>query len=392
MSRVRAADALALGGHLALAAGRLWSGRLRRAVGRPPASLPASVHSLDAAWLMRVLAPRHPSLRVSAVRVLGDEAGTTDRARLHVTYATPTDLPAALFVKTAPRDTATRLFVTMMGLGTHEVRFYHDLRARLDVLAPRALAAVADPVSGDFVLVLEDLTARGCSLSSADAPGTLADALAMMDSLARLHASCWKAPSLTGELAWMRAPRRHRSPRLERALTALVMARGVRRFPDLVPEAVRRLTPHVLAGRERLEAAWARGPLTVVHGDANLGNTYRDGERVGLLDWQVVQQAQAMRDVTYFLCNSVPTELRRTHERTLIDRHRTTLAEHGAAPPTADDAWEQHRLHALYAWIAAAFTAGAATLQRDAVVRAGVARAARAVLDLDAAAALRALT
>jgi aminoglycoside phosphotransferase (APT) family kinase protein len=154
---------------------------------------------------------------------------------------------------------------------------------------------------------------------------------------------------------------------------------------------VRRLTPGVVRGRERLEAAWARGPLTVVHGDAHLGNTYRDGERVGLLDWQVVQQAQAMRDVTYFLCNSVPTDLRRAHERALIDRHRTTLGEYGVAPPSADDAWEQHRLHALYAWIAAAFTAGAATLQDDDVVRAGVARTAHAVLDLDAAAALRAL-
>jgi hypothetical protein len=391
VSRLPAADALALGGHLALAAGRRWSGRLRHAVGRPPAGLPASVRSLDAAWLTRVLAPRHPSLRVSAVRVLADEAGTTDRARLRVTYATPTDLPEALFVKTAPRDTATRLFVTMMGLGMHEVRFYDDLRVRLDVLAPRAFAAVSDRASGAFVLVLEDLNARGCRLSSAAAPCTLADALAMMESLARLHASCWDAPSLTRELAWMRAPRRHRSLRLERALTALVMARGVRRFPDLVPEAVRRLTPGVVRGRERLEAAWARGPLTVVHGDAHLGNTYRDGERVGLLDWQVVQQAQAMRDVTYFLCNSVPTDLRRAHERALIDRHRTTLGEYGVAPPSADDAWEQHRLHALYAWIAAAFTAGAATLQDDDVVRAGVARTAHAVLDLDAAAALHAL-
>jgi hypothetical protein len=391
MSRPAPADALVLGGHLALAAGRIGWGRLRRAVGRPPAGLPATAGGPDAPWLNGVLASRHPALRVTAVRVVSDDAGTTDRVRLQATYAAPTDRPAALFVKMAPRDPATRLFVTMMGLGAHEVRFYHTLRERLDVLAPRALAAVSDRASGDFVLVLEDLSARGCTLSTAAAHCTLSDAEAMMETLGRLHASCWDAPALGRELTWMRAPRRHRSLRLERALSALVMTRGVRRFADLVPAGMHDLTSRLVTARARLEAAWARPPLTVVHGDAHLGNVYRDGDRLGLLDWQVVQQAQAMRDVTYFLCNSVPTELRRTHERALIDRYRATLAERGVTPPSADDAWAQHRLHALYAWIAAAFTAGAATLQDDAVVRAGLARSARAVLDLDAAAALRAL-
>jgi hypothetical protein len=52
-------------------------------------------------------------------------------------------------------------------------------------------------------------------------------------------------------------------------------------------------------------------------------------------------------------------------------------------------AWEQYRLHALYAWIAAVVTAAAATLQGEAIVRAGLERSSAAVMDLDSLGALR---
>jgi len=96
-----------------------------------------------------------------------------------------------------------------------------------------------------------------------------------------------------------------------------------------------------------------------------------------------------MRDVAYFLTNSVPTELRRAHEQELIRTYLTGLADGGVLPPDLDTAWTQYRLHALYAWIAAAVTAAAATLQSEPIVRAGLARTSTAIMDLESLAALR---
>jgi hypothetical protein len=102
----------------------------------------------------------------------------------------------------------------------------------------------------------------------------------------------------------------------------------------------------------------------------------------------VVQRGQGMRDVSYFLANSIPTELRRQHERDLIALYLATLGECGVIPPAFAVAWEQHRAHVWYAFIGAAVTAAAATLQSEAIVRAGLSRSATAVLDLDSAALL----
>jgi aminoglycoside phosphotransferase (APT) family kinase protein len=159
----------------------------------------------------------------------------------------------------------------------------------------------------------------------------------------------------------------------------------------VVPPALRAAAGRIVAARPRLEGAWARGPHTLLHGDAHVGNMYLLPDAVGLLDWQVVQCGQGMRDVTYFLVTSVPTAVRRAHERALIGAYLATLRTQGVDAPAADEAWAQYRLHALYAWIATLVTTAAATLQADHIARAGLARASAAVTDLESVAALEGL-
>src|SRR6185295_20218606 len=105
---------------------------------------------------------------------------------------------------------------------------------------------------------------------------------------------------------------------VERLLCAAALPVALRKHPDLVPRELHESAAHIIAARDRLEAAWAAGPLTVIHGDAHAGNMYFCDGRAGLLDWQVVQCGQGMRDVGYFLTNSLATALRRAHERELI--------------------------------------------------------------------------
>lgn len=355
---------------------------------------PACVGDVDAAWLGRALQEAYPGCRVASVDVLDRNAGTTERARLRVSYreigigGLP---PASLFVKLAPRDVGTRLFVDLMRLGTTEMRFFREIAAGLPGELPRVYHASAADAAPGFALLLEDLAARGARFTDASQALGVDEARLVMVRLARLHAACWESPRFDSDLAWVKSRERNDLHPVERFLCALAVPRGVAAFADLVPAEIHGAVPRILAARDALEDAWARGPRTLIHGDAHAGNMYFLPGAVGLLDWQLAQRAQGMRDVAYFLANSLPIPIRRTRERELIALYLRTLAEHGVTPPAFDVAWEQYRLHAVYAWIAAAVTAAAATLQQEPIVRAALERTSVAMMDLGSLTALRAV-
>lgn len=364
-----------------LAGQRLWDrgDRPRRAADATPA------------WLTRALQAEFPGLRVRSVEPVDQHAGTTDRARLRITYDDPgtgAPPPPSLFVKTAPPDVATRLFVNLMRLGVNEVRFYREIAPAVPIEHPRMFHADAGGAAQRFVLVLEDLAARGADFADVETNVTLEQAPSVMRELARLHARFWDSPRLRGDLAWLRAPDRRPHAAVERCLCAAALAPAQRRFPDVVPVELRTVAPRIMAARDAFEAVWARGPLTVVHGDAHIGNLYFLPGTVGFLDWQLAQCCQGMRDVAYFLIGSLSTELRRAHQHDLIASYLATLRAQGAAAPAFEEAWLQYRLHAPWFWIAAVVTAAFATLQSESIARTALARSCAALVELDSLGAL----
>jgi hypothetical protein len=358
-----------------------------------PGALPGDVAQVTPGWLTRALQPIAEGVVVSRVEADAITSGTTSRARLRLEYEGPgrrTDLPDTMFVKLAPRDLASRLFVSLFGLGRSEVDFYRSARPGLPVRAPQVYFAAAAPRGARFALLLEDLAASGCRFADVTSPSDPERASAVMRALARLHASFWESPRLHGDLARLR----RNSPgdpafRIGRILCDLSVRPALRRFGELVPEELKRAAGFVAQRRLALESLWARPPLTLIHGDAHLGNLFFDGEQVGFLDWQVAQPGQGLRDVSYFLTNSVAVPTRRAHGEELIRVYLAALAEAGGPLVPFSVAWEQHRLHALYTWISCIVTAAAATFQSESVVRAGLERSSAAVMDLDSLGALR---
>ncbi|TMA26920.1 MAG: hypothetical protein E6J87_21615, partial [Deltaproteobacteria bacterium] len=132
-----------------------------------------------------------------------------------------------------------------------------------------------------------------------------------------------------------------------------------------------------------------QGPHTLIHGDCHLGNLFRDGERPGFLDWAVLSHAPGMRDVAYFLCNSLPIELRRKEERDLLMRYRDGLDAAGAEVPTFDETWRDYRRFALYSWVSAATTAAAGSRMQPIEGMRAMERTNAAVRDLDSLSLLR---
>ncbi|HKA15121.1 MAG TPA: aminoglycoside phosphotransferase family protein [Myxococcota bacterium] len=310
---------------------------------RHPA-IPTELAEVTPEWLGGAL-----GARVDAVQVLDSHSGTTGRVRLALRGS---GAPASVFVKLAPFDAAQREFVSATRMGVREARLYRDLAAELPVRMPCVWYADFD-AEGRYVMVLEDLAAAGCSFPSPGDPRVGAWAGQIVEQLARLHARFHESPRFAGDLAWAARFGGGGSGGGDTAVNLVKLA--LDRLGDRLAPGFRRHARLYIERARTIAALWSAGPATLIHGDPHLGNLFVDGERIGFLDWAVVSRAPGMRDVAYVLCNSVPTELRRAHEREWIAAYCGRLAAGGVALDL-DRAWEQYRLFALYSWLAATTT------------------------------------
>jgi Phosphotransferase enzyme family len=346
-------------------------------------SIPIEVSEITPEWLARALgAP------VEGTRILDQHSGTTGRARLGVEYGDDGDgpgRPASIFVKLAPFEERQRRFVDAVGLGVAEARFYRDLAAEVPVRIPRALHVDLD-ADGRYVMVLEDLVASGCRFPRPADADIAEVATQIVDELARLHAQFWEHPALEAELGWVAEGLRQGfgggGPFIRRA---------VDRFADEMPAAFRQLGELYVAETPRIAELFEVGPHTLAHGDPHLGNLFVDRDRPGFFDWGMVMRRAGMWDVAYVLCNGIPTEVRRAHERDWI-RQYVDVLETSGIQLAEDVAWQQYRLFAVYAWSSATSTAGVGTRwQSEAVAQGGMATATAAIDDLNSIALLESL-
>ena len=239
--------------------------------------------------------------------------------------------------------------VRSTGMGRREARFYAEVAEAAPLRLPRPLFAAANPEGSAYIMLLEDLVATGCTFRNAREGAPLDYTREVIASLARLHARFWNSPRFAGDLDWVQpAPRHPIGP----ALVKQALDRFAAEMPPVFSEVGRLYVERT----GELHDLWEEGEATFVHGDAHIGNLFADGSRAGFLDWGCLSRMPGIRDVSYFLTNSVPTELRRREERALLALYRERLAEAGAEPPDLETLWRRHRRHAVYSWVAAATT------------------------------------
>ena len=132
-----------------------------------------------------------------------------------------------------------------------------------------------------------------------------------------------------------------------------------------------------------------RGPRTLLHHDCHPGNLaqFADG-RVVLFDWQLVRAGPWASDVAYLLATSLPTDERRAHERQLLERYLDAVVANGVRPPTSSEAWRAYVANLVYPLEAMVVTLALGAMQPASMVGPVVSRAAAAVVDHNAFAAL----
>jgi aminoglycoside/choline kinase family phosphotransferase len=207
-----------------------------------------------------------------------------------------------------------------------ETRFYRDLASRLDLAVPRCYHADLDEDTGDFVLLLEDLT--GASPGHPLQGCTFEQSLLLMHELGRLHGTWWNGAQLAS-MGWPR--RTYDAPRLEKRLAEFRAQWGAfqkdRRYRVDEPllQAVARVPDSQFMDAAR---QLAEPPVTLIHGDLHVENLLLD-DRAGdlqawIFDWQDVGIGHPARDFAYVLAGDTAVEVQRESGEALL---RTYLAE-----------------------------------------------------------------
>jgi Phosphotransferase enzyme family len=347
--------------------------------------IPKEVDDLTPEWLAEAL-----GRAVTAVEVVDAHSGTTGRVKLRLQPGGDT-----VFCKIAPFDPRQRAFLDATGIGVMEARFYASVLDGLPVRAPRPLHASVDDAGG-FVMVLEDIEASGCTFPRPSDPDVDERAASTVAELAHLHAVHWESAELVdGALAWVP----ERAGFGAGGSRTAAAAAGAGRFVRMALERFAADMPPVFTAIGQLYAdraadvldLWDQGERTLIHGDPHSGNLFTDRGRTGFFDWAMISRSPGMRDVAYYLCNSIPTDVRHAIEADLLGSYRQVLAGHGVRLDPALVA-RQHRLFAVYSWVSATSTAamGSRWQPSDRAI-AGMERATRAVDDLDCVGLLREL-
>ncbi|TAK52017.1 MAG: hypothetical protein EPO25_14745 [Gammaproteobacteria bacterium] len=136
----------------------------------------------------------------------------------------------------------------------------------------------------------------------------------VLDQLARLHARFWNSPRFAQDLDWLWTP-------VSGGFHDFLLGPGGEFLRDQVHRSEYKQSLLARLGRT-FDEAWhtlwnaqrilASGPTTLLHGDAHVGNSYLlPGDRMGLLDWQLMLRGRWSHDVTYILITALDTEPRR---------------------------------------------------------------------------------
>jgi hypothetical protein len=361
---------------------------------RTEIKFPTDPNELTPEVLTAAMSVDRPGLVVEDLEVLeafyaaSGQASTADRVILDLDYskegasgAAAEGLPRRVVLKTmlvSPHAPAV-MYET-------EVRFYREIRPLVPFETPTYYGSLFDPDSGQFGIVLEDLTERDVVFSNVTMPTSMGQIRSLLRNLAALHAKYWESPKLESEFAWMATPSGGGMEELFKGLVPTIMGH-IEKEPwrAEILEPIGRSVPDLHADMLKIAAGpLENGPRTLLHGDTHLGNTYLiEGDETGLLDFQLSLRGCYSRDLTYILSTALGVEERRKHERELIAFYLGELARGGVERvPTMDEAWLLHRQSAFWGLVIGWLTCPTPNYGRE-ITEENIRRLTQILIDLD---------
>lgn len=299
--------------------------------------------ALSPRWLTAALQPRFPEIHSVTAGPVVDRISTNARFSIECADGTTHDLCIKGYFNDIGRMARY--------VGAPEAYFYRELAATTEVRTLSPVYADIDPATRHGVVITEDVVSQGATFLDGNSPYTPDETAQTLAELARLHAATWADPRY--------ADAEYLAPRLGRVLeiwgqqtTLDIITNNLegpngRGVPDEVSDASR------LVDTYRGLSAETR-PWCVIHGDAHVGNIFRDAAGLpSLLDWQLVQRGMWYLDVGYHIASTLTVEDRRRTERDLLRHYLDVLDSHQVTVPTWDEAWSclgRGMLHGFFLW------------------------------------------
>ena len=310
----------------------------------PGRRIPKRWEDVTPEWMTAAIASRHPHAVVKDATLVTKDDGTNRRARFRLTYASGVG-PEQVFLKAhAPGH---RIVHLRNGNLFNEARLFKS-GVPLDVDHPLVYQSIVDYLRLDFLLVMEDIMQRGADPRDATRVMSVDQAAHGLRGLARLHSRYWGFSARTHpQLRWVKKwqPSNGWKAGLGRYIPI-----GLDRGGAVLPQEITKYsTAGILDLWTQYVASLAREPMTLLHGDAHIGNTYvLPNDEVGFLDWQVTRRGEWSQDVGYFLISALSVEDRRKSEADLLDEYRKALEVPDDHKPTADQIWARYRATPIY--------------------------------------------
>jgi hypothetical protein len=308
--------------------------------------IPKRWEDVSPAWMTEAISARHPDAVVEKVELLTRDDGSNRRARFRLAYQSGKAAgPELVFCKAhAP---ANRFVHFRNGNLFNEARLFKS-GVTLDVDHPLVYKSVIEYLRLDFLLVMEDIVQRGADPRDATRAMSVDEVMHGIRGLARVHSQYWGFSSSTHpKLGWVKTwkPSKGWQVGLSKRIPAgMTQGRDV-----LTPEVIAYSADQILGFWTRYVASLTQGPMTLLHGDAHIGNTYvlPDGN-VGFLDWQVVRRGEWSQDVGYFLVSALEEGDRRRSEVDILEEYRRCLKVPDEQRPTSKQTWDRYRATPAY--------------------------------------------
>ncbi len=308
---------------------------------------------------------------------------------LNVDHGGDTSLPGSVFVKLPMESLLTRWFFSIINSWQLESYFFRHVAAGLPLRTPITYATHAQ--GSRFFLIQENLREDPqvklfTNLDMLKGP-SLELTRRCLDSFARLHAQHY---DLTADQRAAILPLDFHpflSPGMglvSRSLNKLALKPCMKKCPGEIPVAVADAYKTSVQHWDKLLAYWFDGQLSLLHGDSHLGNFFVNGDEMGMLDWQAVHWGKGIRDVQYFLIDSLPAATLATHEREFVDYYVERRSHYGT-PIDPEETWQEYRsftYHTLMT-IVVSIGFGALNEQQDALMAEILKRSVCAVQRVD---------
>jgi len=382
---------------VAAATARILLDRVDEARGR---ALPRTAEQLARADTLNELLQEHapdsgvalPSVRSARLPGIDFESSNCTNFLVEVEFDKdgfdPKALPSTLYAKLPCAEFGTRAFANAVGFWEVEASFCERVASRLPIRVPRVYAVARR--GARFVLLLENLNATPGTrlfINRDMAAGTTPERARMcIRTFAELHAAFWELPTEQREALQPARLHTYLAPggrALTRSLNSLAIEPAHAKAPEIFRKQHVDICKRAVEKWDALVDHWFSEPLTLIHGDSHLANCFEyeshDGPRMGMLDFQGTHWGHGVRDLQYFLINSLEPDVLAECEGELIDAYLAELSLRGISLD-AKTAHEQYCALSFQTLMVAVTSLGLGSLtERDTTVRTVLRRSVAAI-------------